>query len=93
MRRQPPGVLTADFAACDAYRNGAAAAAAVRCPALLVLGGNDAMTPARSGRALAATIAGAKVVEFAGVGHFVMAEVPDQTLDTLRDFVPTARAS
>ena len=90
MRRQVPGVLTIDFVACNAYRNGEAASASVRCPTLFVLGQNDAMTQARSGRALAATIAGAKVVEFAGVGHFVMAEAPDETLDTLRAFIPAS---
>jgi len=87
MHRQAPGVLTIDFVACNAYRNGEAAAAAVRCRTLFVLGRNDAMTAARSGRALAATIADAKVVEFAGIGHFVMAEAPDETLDALRDFI------
>jgi pimeloyl-ACP methyl ester carboxylesterase len=89
MQRQPRGVLAVDFAACNAYRNGDVAAAAVRCPSLFVLGRNDAMTAARSGRALAAKIAGAQVVEFAGVGHLVMAEAPDATLDALKDFLVT----
>lgn len=88
MERQAPGVMHVDFVACNAYRNGEAAAAAARCPALFVLGQNDAMTAARSGRALAATIDGARVVEIAGVGHFVMAEAPDRTLDALTKFLP-----
>ena len=89
MERQAPGVMHVDFAACNAYR-GEAAAAAVRCPALFILGGNDAMTVARSGRALATRLADARVVEFAGVGHFVMAEAPDRTLDALIGFLPAA---
>ena len=92
MRRQEAGVLNADFVACNAYRNGEAAAAAVRCPSLFVLGRNDAMTAARSGRALAATVAGAQVVELPHVGHFVMAEAPDATLDALVSFLPAGGA-
>ncbi len=87
MERQAPGVMHVDFVACNAYRNGEAAAAAVRCPALFVIGQNDAMTAARSGRALATRIDGARVVELAGVGHFAMAEAPDRTLDALIGFL------
>jgi pimeloyl-ACP methyl ester carboxylesterase len=93
MKRQAAGVLNADFVACNAYRNGEVAAAAVRCPSLFILGSNDAMTAARSGRALAALLADASVVEFARVGHFVMAEAPDATLDALRDFLPGRTAA
>ncbi len=90
MHRQPPGTLHNDFVACNAYRAGDAAVAAVRCPALFVLGRRDAMTPARSGRALAARMAGSRVVELATIGHFVMAEAPDATLDALDAFLPRA---
>jgi pimeloyl-ACP methyl ester carboxylesterase len=67
------------------------AAPAVRCPALFILGGNDAMTPVRSGRALAGSIAGATVVELPKIGHLVMAEAPDETLDALAAFLPATR--
>lgn len=87
MQRQSPGVMHRDFVACNAYRNGERAAANVACPALFILGAKDAMTQARSGRAFAKTIAGARVVELAGVGHSVMAEAPDAVLDALRDFL------
>lgn len=90
MERQPAGVLHVDFVACNAYRNGDAAAAGVRCRALLILGANDAMTAARSGRALAAKLNDATVVELPDVGHFVMAEAPDRTLDALAAFLPLA---
>lgn len=93
MRRQAAGVLNKDFVACNAYRNGDAAAAQVRCPSLFVLGANDAMTAARSGRALAGKLPDAKVVVFPHIGHFVMAEAPDQTLDALVDFLPPRGAA
>lgn len=84
MQRQPEGVLHKDFVACNTYRNGEAAAAAVRCPALFILGENDAMTAARSGKALAATVNDARVVVIPGSGHLVMAEAPDATREALK---------
>lgn len=87
MERQAPGVMHHDFVACNAYRNGEAAARAVTCPALFIVAEKDGMTPARSGKALAAWVAGSRVVELPNVGHNVMAEAPDATLDALRDFL------
>ena len=87
MQRQAKGVLYNDFAACNAYRNGEAAARAVRCPALFILGANDAMTAARSGQALAAMVSDASVVVLSGSGHLVMGEAPDATLDALKKFL------
>ena len=87
MRRQPRGVLNNDFVACNTYRNGEVAAAEVRCPALFILGINDAMTAAKSGRQLAAMLRDATVVALPNVGHFVMAEAPDQTLDAIVGFL------
>ena len=87
MQRQKPGVMHVDFAACNAYAAGLERAAQVRCPALLVLGERDVMTPARSGRELAKAIHGAHVVEIAGSGHALMAEKPDDVLDALIEFL------
>ena len=42
------------------------------------------MTPAKAGRKLAGSIAGAQVTEIAGCGHMMMAEKPDETLDALK---------
>ena len=71
-----PGVLAADFRACMAYDGAAAAATLVTCPATVVIGLDDKMTPARSGRTLAAAIPGARVVELADTGHSMMIENP-----------------
>ena len=87
MQRQRPGVMHVDFAACDAYAAGMERAAQVSCPALLVLGKRDVMTPARSGRELAKAVKGARVVEVAGSGHALMAEKPDDVLDALIPFL------
>jgi pimeloyl-ACP methyl ester carboxylesterase len=80
------GVLYNDLAACNAWTDGEARAAAVKCPALFVLGERDMMTPVKSGEALAAKLK-ADVVVLPGVGHIMMEEAPDETLDALRRFL------
>jgi pimeloyl-ACP methyl ester carboxylesterase len=71
-----PGVLASDFRACMAYRGAEAAAAATTCPATVVIGLGDKMTPPKGGRALAAALATATVVELADTGHQMMTENP-----------------
>lgn len=92
MQRQRPGVLPADFAACNDYRGGLAAAAKVRCPALLLIARRDRMTPGRAAQDLVKAINGSKVVEIDGSGHAVMTEKPDELLDALRGFLVAAPA-
>jgi pimeloyl-ACP methyl ester carboxylesterase len=87
MQRQKKGLLLNDFKACNAYQNGAAAARAVHCPTLALLGEKDAMTPTKSGAALAQQIERHRVVTLASVGHALMAEAPDTVLDTLFSFL------
>ena len=87
MQRQKPGVLYADFAACDGYKTGFERAAQVKCPALFLLGARDAMTPARAGRDLARAVPNSTVVTLASAGHNLMGEKPDEVLDALVDFL------
>jgi pimeloyl-ACP methyl ester carboxylesterase len=87
MQRQNPGVLHADFSACDAYKTGFERAAQVKCPALFVLGARDAMTPARAGRDLAKSVPNSTVVTLASAGHNLMGEKPDEVLDALLEFL------
>jgi pimeloyl-ACP methyl ester carboxylesterase len=84
LEKAAPGVLYADLAACDAYANGAAAAARVACATTLILGERDQMTPAKGGRALAELIAGARTIVLPGAGHMLMTERPDEVLSALR---------
>jgi pimeloyl-ACP methyl ester carboxylesterase len=81
--RAAPGVLHADLAACDAYKDGPAAAAGVACPTAIVQGSRDAMTPLRGAQALAKTIAGAKLTVLDGAGHMLLTERPDEVLAAL----------
>jgi len=87
MQRQKRGVLHADFAACDGYRDGLERAAQVKCPALFLLGRLDAMTPARAGRDLAHAVPGATVNTLDDGGHNLMGEKPDEILDALVEFL------
>ncbi|MGI9646279.1 MAG: alpha/beta fold hydrolase, partial [Ilumatobacteraceae bacterium] len=71
-----PGVLATDFRACVAYEGAEAAAAGVTCPATVIIGLGDKMTPPRSGRALAAALDEPTVVELPDTGHMMMIENP-----------------
>ena len=85
LERAGPGVLHADLAACNAYRDGLADAALVRAPTLLICGEKDQMTPLKSGRALAAGIAGSTLLALKSAGHMLMAERPYEVIDAIAD--------
>ncbi|HVJ25852.1 MAG TPA: alpha/beta hydrolase, partial [Burkholderiales bacterium] len=73
--------------ACNDYAAGFDSAAKVKCPALLLIGKRDMMTPPRSAQALVDKISGCKVIALDGSGHTLMAEAPDATLDALIEFL------
>ena len=79
-----PGVIHADLAACNAYKDALARAAQVKCPTVLVLGDGDLMTPAAKARPLAAAIASSRTVVIPNSGHFMIVERPDETLEALK---------
>jgi len=79
--------LYTDFNACNQYAAGLESAGKVRCPALVISGKSDLMTPPRSAQAIAEKLKGAKTVVLEGGGHDLMAEQPDAVLDTLMAFV------
>jgi pimeloyl-ACP methyl ester carboxylesterase len=87
MERTAPGTLHNDFAACDGYATGLDDAAAVKCPALFILGARDQMTPPRRAKDVAAKITGSRTVILPAAGHSLMAEEPDRVLDELIAFL------
>lgn len=87
LERAAPGVLHADLAACDAWKGGQEAAAAASCPALLLVGTEDRMTPPKAGRALAALLPDCRVELLSGCGHMLMTERPEETLAALKGFL------
>jgi len=84
LQQTRPGVLYNDLNACNSYQNALAAAAAVKVPATFILGERDMMTPAKSGKTLAAATPNARVVVVPGAGHMMMVEAPDELLAALR---------
>lgn len=87
--RNPGGLFHTDFAACNAYANGEAAAAALTCPVTFVLGKQDVMTPPRSTALLTSAIRHGKVVHV-DAGHAMMAEAPDAVRVALLDLARTS---
>ncbi len=79
-------VFFTDFSACNAYANGEAAAKALDCPTLFLLGRNDMMTPPKAVASLIAALPQSQRVVINGSGHALMAEQPDQVLDALFEF-------
>ena len=91
MERSRPGVLHVDLVACNSYADGLIAAGKVPCPALLIIGQRDQMTLPKNARAVAAALSDKQVVTIPDCGHSLMVEAPDVVLDSLRDFLTTAR--
>ena len=92
-QRNPDHVFFTDFSACNAYANGeqaAASLAAESCAALFLLGLKDVMTPAKAAAPLVAQLPQAQVVKVEACGHALMAEQPDQVLDSLFRFATGA---
>ena len=75
-----------DFRVCDAYAHGLEAAAAVRCPAHLIVGTRDVMTPPKAALQLGETLR-ARVMQVRA-GHALMQEAPDAVLAAMRQAVP-----
>lgn len=84
----PDRLFHTDFAACNAYANGEAAAQAVGCPTLFIFGAKDMMTPARSTRLLTGAVKHGRIVTV-DAGHSLMSEQPDAVLDALIAFAGT----
>ena len=93
LRRNRPGTLHAAFDACNRWRSGPEAARRIKCPALVIIGGSDSMTPPKIGRQLAEAIAGSRTIVVPDCGHMLMYEAPDAVLDALIGFFARAEAA
>jgi pimeloyl-ACP methyl ester carboxylesterase len=74
-----------DFRVCDAYASGIEAAKRVTCPAHLIVGSRDVMTPAKATKELAGMLNAAisRIVS----GHALMQEAPDAVLNAMRQTI------
>lgn len=78
-------IIGSDLAACAAYGGALAAAARIACPARIVLGAEDRMTPVSKAAPLAAAIAGCTTLILPGIGHMMMLEAPVAVTAALRE--------
>jgi pimeloyl-ACP methyl ester carboxylesterase len=83
MEKAGPGVIYTDLKACNDYQEGMEHAAEVACPALLILGERDMLTPVRSANKVIQALPNAEKVVLEGSGHALLAERPDPVLDQL----------
>ena len=79
--------LAADLGACNAYRGALAAAGRIAAPTLLLLGGDDRMTPPGKAVDFARAFANGHSTVLPGIGHMMMLEDPGATLTALRGVV------
>lgn len=80
------GLLHRDLSACKAYANGEAAAQSLRCPALIVFGEKDVMTPPKAARRLLEAMTHAQQATV-DAGHQMMSERPEEVSAALAAFL------
>lgn len=78
-------------AQCQALINGSARAEQgnIRCPTMILLGDQDAVTPLAMSRAIAAAVANCRITIIPGTAHLTMAERPDLFNAALVQFLAT----
>ena len=82
----PTEVFHRDFEVCNQW-NGENYTSNIQCPAIVISGSNDRMTPAVFGKSLAESIKGAEYFEVPGAGHTLMGEKPKEILSLMRKFL------
>jgi pimeloyl-ACP methyl ester carboxylesterase len=90
MAEVPPGVLYADFLACNAF-DMTARLDEIRCPTLVVCGAQDKMTPPGQAQFLAAKIPASRLEVVPNAGHMVMLEQPFVVAEILTAFLRELR--
>jgi pimeloyl-ACP methyl ester carboxylesterase len=84
----PPECWRAQFDACVAFAERGVPIEQIDVPTLVVHGDIDRVVPVENGRAIAARIAGARLVELPGRGHVVQLEDPDAFNAAVMEFLP-----
>jgi pimeloyl-ACP methyl ester carboxylesterase len=81
-----PSVTRGDFQACDNF-DVMARLGEIRLPSLVVVGGEDRLTPPKYSEYLTRSLPGAKLEVIERAGHFVSLEQPDFVNRAVRDFL------
>ncbi len=87
MRGNTPDALHADLNACNNYRNGRQAAAAIDAPVQVIVAGKDRMAPRKATDELIAHLPDPEVARIAASGHIVPQEAPNTCRTLLRHFI------
>lgn len=87
MQCNVPHELVTDLKACNAYRNGKAAATAIKVPVQVIVGGQDRMAPQKATQELVDHLNSPQVTVIKDCGHMVPLEAADKTRTLLKKFV------
>jgi len=87
MWRNVPNELATDLRACDAYKNGTAAAAKITCPIQVILAGKDKMAPRRASQELVDHLNNPEVHIIPESGHMVPQEASNKCRQLLKTFI------
>lgn len=87
LRRNVPDELATDLKACNAYRNGRNAAAAITCPVQVMIAGKDRMAPAKATTELVERLNNPEVHRFPECGHMIPQEAPERCRHLLQTFI------
>ena len=82
-----PEALATDLIVCNSYQNGAMAAANIRTPVQVILGGRDRMAPRNAGMKLADALPDPKLDIIRSSGHMVPLEAPNICRNLLKKFI------
>jgi pimeloyl-ACP methyl ester carboxylesterase len=80
-----PGMLYRDLAACDAF-DCRDQLERITCPALIIVGTEDRLTPPKYAMYLYDHLSQATLVEIEGAGHYLQHEAPEELAEALRDW-------
>jgi pimeloyl-ACP methyl ester carboxylesterase len=86
LRPVAPGALYRDLAACDAF-DCRDQLGRITCPALIVVGTEDRLTPPKYATFLRDQLPHAILVEILGAGHYLPHEAPEELAAALRDWL------
>ena len=82
-----PQALSRDLIACNAYQNGALAAAGIQAPVQVILGGKDRMAPRKAGLKLANALPNPQLDIIRNSGHMAPLEAPNDCRNLLKKFI------
>jgi len=85
--REVKEILATDLKACNNYKNGKEASAALECPTLLIFGALDKMVPSENGKKFANLIKNSETQIINECGHMIMFEKAFEMREKVAEFL------